>query len=391
MNSKKSFVLGFGTACLCLIIAYNAVVGIGILQGKMSTERKIKVIENLVNKKFVDDVDNDELEEYLYAGYVSGLNDKYSTYMTAEQFKSFKEELKGSYSGIGIRVTFSEDKKLFVDGVYDGSPAQKAGICEGDIISVAGDIEITDEESYLKAIEFIKSAKDDFVVKGMHENGEEYSVNVTNEAIDVPTVSCCMAEGNIGYIKISEFESNTAEQFKAAVKELNGMKGLVLDLRDNPGGFLTVVNEIADEILPEGTITYVEYKDGSKEYYKSDEKCMDIPIAVVVNGSSASASEVLTGAIKDFGAGKIVGSKTFGKGVVQDTFSLSDGSAVKLTVAKYYTPNGVCIHDKGIEPDVKADAPEGFKPSAISSSKAEIDVSADPQLKAAFDTVKNPS
>lgn len=387
MSKKKSFMLGFAAACLCFAVIYNVRIGINILRGTIPVSKKISVIEKLVEENYVEDVSNEELEEYIYAGYVAGLGDKYSTYMTAEEFTNFKESLNGSYSGIGIQVSLGEDNNMKVEEVYSGSPAERAGILKDDIIYSVGDIEIDDEDSYLDAVSFIKSSEEEFTVRGKHSDGTEFTVEIISEDIDVPSVCYTMLDGNLGYIRITEFEGNTAEQFDEAAESLEGMEGLIIDLRNNPGGFLTTVNDIADTILPEGTITYIEYKNGEKKYYESDENCLDIPIAVLVNGNSASASEVLTGAIKDYGAGTIVGTTTYGKGVVQDSYSLSDGSCVKLTVAKYYTPNGVCIHGEGIDPDVEAPATESFKLPSVTDSKAEPDIENDTQLKKAIEVL----
>ncbi|MCD7904787.1 MAG: S41 family peptidase [Clostridiales bacterium] len=387
MSKKKSFALGFGAACLCFIVIYNIRIGLNLLNGVIPVDKKISIIEKLIDENYVEDVSQEELKEYIYAGYVAGLGDKYSTYMTAEEFKSFKESLNGSYSGIGIQVSLTEDKNMKVEDVYSGSPAEKAGLLQGDIIYSVGDIEINDENSYYDAVSFIKTSGEAFNIKGRHSDGSEFSVMTSSEDIDVPSVCYTMLEGNLGYVRITEFEANTAEQFDEAVEALEGMGGLIIDLRNNPGGFLTTVNDIADTILPEGTITYIEYKSGEKKYYDSDESCLDLPIAVLVNGSSASASEVLTGAIKDYGAGTIVGTTTYGKGVVQDSYALSDGSCVKLTVAKYYTPNGICIQGEGIDPDVEVFAPESFTLPSVTDSKAEPDVENDTQLKKAVEVL----
>ena len=265
------------------------------------------------------------------------------------------------------------------------TPAAKAGLLTGDVIYKAGDIEIKDTQSYKDAVGFIKNTKGSIRFCLKRGSTDLIEADITPENINVPSVSYCMADNNTGYIRITEFEANTAEAFREALTSLKGMDSLVIDLRNNPGGFLNVVKEIADVILPKGTITYIEYKNGEKKYYESDENCLDIPIAVLVNSGSASASEVLTGAVKDFGAGKIVGTTTFGKGVVQDTYTLRDGSAVKLTTAKYYTPNGICIQGKGITPDYEIFAPEGFVLPPLKDSKAVIDPSKDIQLAKALE------
>lgn len=388
MLDKKSFLLGFGAACLAVVLIFNIHLGYDILSGNMSPMQKIEVIRKLIDENYVEEVDQNDLQEYIYAGYVAGLGDVYSTYMTAEQFDLFKESLEGTYSGIGIRVSLSPDYHMKVGSVYTNSPAHRAGILVGDELLTVGDINIEDEDSYHRAISFIKKSKDNFKVKGKHSDGSEFETLITTESIDVPSVCSTTLNNDIGYIRITEFDGNTAEQFDNALKELKSVDKLIIDLRDNPGGFLTTVNKIADTILPEGNITYVEYKNGDKKYYKSDENCLHMDIAVLVNGNSASASEVLTGAIKDYGAGTIVGTTTFGKGVVQDSFRLRDGSCVKLTVAKYYTPKGVCIHGTGIKPDVLAFATESFALPYVNDKKAAVDLKNDTQLQKAIQVLE---
>ncbi len=387
MFEKKSFILGFAAACLCIAFIANLKLGAEMLTGKISIERKIETIQNLIDEKYVEDTDDEELKEYIYAGYVAGLGDVYSTYMTAKQYDSFKESLSGSYSGIGIRVSMTPDKHMRVDSVYTGSPADRAGILMGDLLYTIGDIDIRDEDSYKNAIYYIKESKDNFKVKGSHSGGTMYETVISSENINVPSVCSCKLDDNMGYIRISEFDGNTAAQFRKAIGDMGGIDSLIIDLRNNPGGFLSTVNEIADIILPEGNITYIEYKNGEKKYYKSDAAHLDMNIAVLVNQNSASASEVLTGAIKDYGAGTIVGTTTFGKGVVQDSFRLRDGSCVKLTVAKYYTPNGVCIHGTGIKPDVEVFSTESFSLPDINDSHAVTDLQNDEQLKKAIEVL----
>ncbi len=385
---KKSFILGFFTACLIFVVIHTTGAALELAEHKIPEAKKMKIIEQLVDKNYVEDIDRDDLEEYMYAGYVAGLGDRYSTYMTKEQFSAFSEGLDGFYSGIGIKIFMNEDGQMEINDVYTDSPAAAAGLKTGDIIYKIGDIEIKDRDSYGEAVGFIKNTKKTtrFYIK--RNSTELLEADITPESITVPSVSYCMADNNTGYIRIAEFEANTATAFKEAIAALDGMDSLVIDLRNNPGGLLNVVNDIADTLLPEGTITYIEHKNGEKKYYKSDENCLNIPIAVLVNSNSASASEVLTGAIKDFGAGKIVGTTTFGKGVVQDTYRLKDGSAVKLTTAKYYTPKGVCIQGTGIAPDYEIFAPEGFTLPSLKDSKALIDPSTDIQLAKALEILK---
>ena len=220
---------------------------------------------------------------------------------------------------------------------------------------------------------------------------ETKDVKVTRKSISVPTVAHTVLKGDIGYIKISGFEEVTYEQYANAYNDLKkqGIKSLIIDLRDNPGGLVDSVAKVADDIIPKGIITYTEDKKGKKEYIYSKDGELDIPLVVLVNGGSASASELLSGAIQDTGKGTIVGENTYGKGVVQTTYSMNDGSAVKITTAKYYTPKGVCIDGIGIKPDVVVKSDKDYEPVIITSDKISCDEKNDKQLAKGIEILKN--
>ena len=244
-------------------------------------------------------------------------------------------------------------------------------------------------DNYNEAIDKIRGEKGTSMVLTIKRENEIFDTTVVRDEVDVPTVGGTVLNNNIGYIKIEGFEAVTYDQYKSVYDNLRSqnIKGLIIDLRDNPGGLLDTVSKIADDIIPEGIITYTEDKNGKREYIKSTEGEIDIPVAVLVNENSASASELLTAAIKDTGKGTIIGKNTYGKGVVQTTFPFNDGSAVKLTTSKYYTPNGICIDGVGVSPDIDVDNSDNYEAKTLSSDKAECDLINDLQLKKAIEVL----
>ncbi|SFA98398.1 carboxyl-terminal processing protease [Acetitomaculum ruminis DSM 5522] len=323
---------------------------------------KIQTIENFINKYYLDDVDSEQVEAYIYKGLMAGLGDKYAAYYTADEYEKEKSLSEGTYEGIGIVITkANSDTTAKITKVYSGSPAETAGIVAGDqIVKIDGS---TVEKMTSKEIVELISKSDKEINLSVYRssNDRNYSFKVSSDSVEIITVNSKMLEDNVGYIQITEFDTITETQFDDAINDLKdqGMKSLVFDLRDNPGGNVSTVVDIMDKILPEGKIVYFIDKNGNEKDYNSDaENYMDIPMSVIVNGNSASASEIFAGAIKDYKLGKIVGTTTYGKGIVQNVIGLKDGSAIKLTVAKYYTPNGICIHQTGITPDVEVEVGE---------------------------------
>lgn len=362
MEGKKGT---FKKGLICGVVATTLVFTAGIwasrvMGDELTSGEKMQAINSLIKSQFLyeSDVSQETLNEGLLKGYVAGLGDPYSVYYDAEEFKSFQESTTGKFYGIGVKFSRDASSKLIeVVTVYEGMPADKAGIKKGDILyKVEG--ESVEGRELEDVVSNIKGEKDTEVKLTLlrKENGEEYTTTAVREEIVVPTVESSMQSDSIGYIKISEFSSETATQFEEALAKLEkeGMKGLVIDLRDNPGGLVESTCDIADKLLPEGTIMYTKDKNGNKQEEVSDEKNQFTkPYAVLVNGYSASASEILAGAIQDYGKGTVIGTKTFGKGIVQQTFPFVDGTGIKLTVSEYYTPNGRQLHKKGITPDIE--------------------------------------
>lgn len=352
------------------------------------TELKIKELLEQIDLYYYEDVDTAELTDGLYKGLFEGIGDPYSVYYTKEEYDSMMASTSGTYCGIG--AVLSQDAKTMqvsILHIYDNTPAQKAGLKDGDIIIKVEDI-VASEVELTKLVSNIRGDKGTKVhMQVLREGEEDYlEFDIERDEVEVPTVDYEMLEDNVGYIEITEFAEPTKEQFMNAVKDLEkqGMGAMIVDLRDNPGGYLTAVTEILDEILPEGITVYTEDKYGNRQDYTSDEEHkMDYPLAVLVNENSASASEIFAGAIKDYKYGTLIGTKTFGKGIVQSVRQLSDGSAIKLTTAKYYTPKGNYIHEVGIEPDVELEY------NYTGDKNADYDKSKDNQIQKALEVLES--
>ena len=349
----------------------------------------IKKVDELLS--YIDLYYNDSYKEKdicnaIYKGTLSGLGDPYSVYYTADEYKDLQTSTNGNYYGIGAALSQNaKTMEVTVVKVYEGTPAEEAGLKNGDEILSVDKYEATSMElsNLVKKIRGKEGTKVHLKVY-RSQTGENLELDVERKNVDIPSVDSKMLSDGIGYIQISEFQSNTAKQFKKALAALEkeDMKGLIVDVRSNPGGLVTSVVDILDQILPEGTVVYTEDKYGKKETYTSDASCIHYPMAVLVNGDSASASEIFAGAIKDYDYGTLIGTKTFGKGIVQTVFPLKNGDAIKITTAKYYTPKGHYIHGKGIQPDIKLE----YKYSGPEDES--YDMKYDNQLQKAISVVK---
>lgn len=329
--------------------------------GDLLSRDVINKLDNLadqINADYYEDVDQEDLINGMYKGLFEGIGDPYSEYYTPEEYEDIMISTHANYYGIGAGLTQDKNTmEVSVTHIYDNSPAQEAGLKEGDKIVKVDDIEATSME-LSELVTNIRGEEGTTVHLVIEREGESENLefDVSRAKVDIPTVAYKMLENNIGYIQVSEFAENTPTQFSDAITDLQGqgMEKLVIDLRDNGGGMVVSCQQMLDMILPEGTVVYTEDKYGNRQDYTSDaEHYLDMPIAVLVNGNSASASEIFAGAIRDFDYGTLIGTTTFGKGIVQNIMQLKDGSAIKLTVAKYYTPNGDNIHGTGITPDVE--------------------------------------
>ncbi|MBU3810785.1 MAG: S41 family peptidase [Candidatus Niameybacter stercoravium] len=381
---QKSFIKG---TAIGFVLSTTILFGMTVFADKYDLiDKKIEVIEKTLDKYYVGELDKTAMEEGIYKGLVSSVGDPYTTYYTKEEFDSIMEKTSGVYAGIGVQMMVDQtDNTILVTDVFEGSPAEKAGMLSKDKIVGA-------EGQPLTGDDFNEAPK---IIKG--KPGTKVTVTVfrpsTNETLDLemkrenviyPSVSHKMLEYDINYIKISSFEELTYDQFKEALDEGTkaNAEGLIIDLRDNTGGLLDVTVQIVDELIPEGVIVSTKDKNGKVKEMTSDDQYVDIPIVVLVNERSASASEVLSGALKDHNRAILVGNRTFGKGIVQTIMPLTDGSAIKVTTSQYFTPSGVCIQGEGIEPDYKVDlAPELM-------IKAKLEYSEDLQLQKAVEVLK---
>lgn len=354
---NHSFFKGALAGALVVLLA-GGVVSCSVF--KSEENQKMELLNSLIDRYYIGDVDETDLSEGVYKGYIEGLGDPYSVYYDEEETKQMSESLSGEFGGVGALM--SQDREtgvITVLQVYDGSPAQEAGMRDGDTLYKVEGEEVTGED-LSDVVSKVKGEKGTQVTLTVlrADTGDEEELTITRDTIEAQTVSHEMKENNVGYIRITEFDSVTYEQYKNALEDLEGqgMEKLIVDLRSNPGGNLDTVCDILDLMLPEGLIVYTEDKNGEREEYTSDEENQfDKPLVVMMNGYSASASEIFAGAIQDYGLGQIVGTQSYGKGVVQSVFDLQDGTSVKLTIAEYFTPNGRSIDGEGITPDVEVE------------------------------------
>lgn len=356
----------------------------GMSKEAVEIKDKAEILSSYINRFYLNDIDYGKMGDIIYKAMVSGLDDKYAAYYTKDEYKDISEKTKGEFCGIGAYISQGKnDNSLKVAGVVKGGPAEKSGIKKGDIIvEVDGENIQGKDSSY--AISKMKGKKGTNVSISVMRKGNKKPItfNIKREVIHDNTVSYKMLDNNIGYISVSAFETVTKKQFKSAVDclEKKNEKGLIIDLRDNGGGLLDTALDMLDQILPKKLVVYTKDKNGvAEEYYTKDDKEIKIPIVILVNGNSASASEVFCGALRDYGKAKLLGTKTFGKGIVQSSFAFRDGTGLKFTTSKYYTPKGINIHGTGFEPDIKVKS--NGKMTALKESGYKVDN----QINAALD------
>lgn len=349
---------------------------------------KLSYLQMLVDNYYLEDINEIAFDDGIYKGFIGSLGDPYSTYYTKKEYTALMESSSGMYCGIG--ATVNQDKKTGVITIvkpFSTGPAYEVGILPGDIIYKVNDESVTGED-LSKVVGMMKGEEGTSVTITIVREGEADPIEfkVTREKIEVPTIESQMLDNKIGYIVISQFDEVTVDQFITAVNKLekDGMKGLIVDVRNNPGGLLSSVVKILDRILPPELIVYTEDKNGNREEQDAiDKKKVTVPMAVLINGQSASASEIFAGTLQDYKTAAIIGTTSFGKGIVQKVIPLSDGTAVKLTISKYYTPSGRNIHGTGIVPDIEVELNEDLKNELV------IPVDKDNQLQEAIKTIKN--
>jgi len=387
-NEKKSFISGLvvGLATMLVVtFGFNTLKTVSGFDGMVN--KKVEYIKSLLNQFYIGEMNQNVMQEGIYKGLVASLDDPYTVYYDQKEYEKIIESTKGTFQGIGVTVMANtSDNTILVVSVIDNSPAFEAQLRPGDkIIKVNGEEVYGDKLDAAVSVMRGKEGTSVNITIYRESTDETFDVDIVRRTIEDITVKSEMLDDNIGYLKLSGFEEVSFNQFKTAYDELNasGQKGMILDLRFNGGGQLSTAQDIADLLVPEGPIVYIEEKGQQKKVSKtSDADCIKVPLVVLVNGYSASASEVLTGAIKDYNVGKVVGTKTFGKGIVQTVLSIGDGSGIKITSAKYYTPSGVCIHGIGIEPDYIVELPEDLRTKLTLTQQEDI------QLQKAIEVLK---
>lgn len=364
-----------------------------LTNGKNNKFPEMEKLEKLIDDYYLFDVDQKKVEENVYKGLFQGLNDPYSVYMNQEEYQGLMESTSGKYAGVGIVVSVSEDNFITVVSPIEGTPAFEAGIRTGDKI-----IQVNEEtfsgHQMEEATEKMRGEPNTDVsitlsrpVEGKVD--EVFDVNLTRRMIQMHTVKSKVLKEGIGYLHINQFDENTTNEFNTEYNKLKeaNVKGIVLDLRNNPGGLLPVTVQIADILLPKGVIVKTVDKNGNEEVENSSASMEDIPMTVLVNGGSASASEILAGALKDYGRATLVGTQTFGKGIVQRVFPLSEnmetGPGVKLTVSEYFTPKGTRIHEVGVTPDIVSELSKEVKATGPDN------IMEDTQLQDAIENIKS--
>lgn len=385
---KKDFWKGFGAAFVLLAVIYFggqflAQMNIALPFG-MSNTAKIRQIEEMLDTYYVEDYDKELAEELMYTGLVAGVGDPYTYYLSADSLAEQVEKNSGHFVGIGVEIYAGDDGYIVVSSVTPGGPAEAAGILAEDKITEVDGESITGKTAAdVSALVKGEEGTDVTLTIFRESTGEVLEKTVTRQDIQVQTVSWRMMDDNIGYISIMNFRENTYNQFKEALDtlEAEGMEKLVLDLRNNTGGLVKSAHEIGEELLPEGIMVYTMDKEGNREDTLCDDVYNDVPMVVLVNGNSASAAEILAGAIQDTGRGELIGTTTFGKGLVQRLFTLPDGSGLNVTIQKYYTPNGTSIHGVGITPDYEVELPEEY------AQQTNIPAEADTQLQKAVEVL----
>lgn len=326
-----------------------------------------EVRQTLVNDYYIP-LDEEDLVTGAIRGMMDSIGDPYTFYYTPEEMEKANEESSGVYHGVGMAVQLTDDGDIEVIRVYEGSPAEAAGLLSQDRIVQVDGVPVSGEngQTLNEAVQRIQGEDGTTVRLTVLRDGETLELDIVRSEVSISYVDYEIINGNIGYVNIAQFTGNDVTGFQEAVEAFKsaGVSGIVVDLRNNPGGLLTDVVQIADMVLPEGLVTYVEDRHGNRQEETSDAEYWDIPMVVLVNGMSASASELFTAAIQDYDRGTVVGATTFGKGIVQTLITFSDdGAGMQLTTASYYSPNGRSIHQTGVEPDVTVELNEDYDPS----------------------------
>lgn len=349
---------------------------------------KFNKVKGILKNSFYEPVEEDVLLEGAIAGMASSLKDPYTVYLTKEQMDYYMEKSRGSFYGIGVLVMMDKDGLLTVVETYTDTPAKKAGVMNGDKVTKVDGEDVTQIRDINVIVSMIKGEMGTTVKLTVYRMSENRFIDfeIKRDKIKTVNIESKTLEGNIGYIRIIEFDGEIAAYFNEHLDKLieKGIKGLIIDVRNNPGGSYDQVLKVADRLLPEGVIVSVKDRYGEEVFERSDKKELAMPIVVLINNNSASASEILAGSLKDHNKGTLVGTRTFGKGLVQSLMQLDDGSGIKVTIARYFTPSGICIHGLGIDPDVEVQLDEKYRNAPLTQIPNEEDA----QLKEALSIVK---
>lgn len=373
MNKKRLAAVIVITALISSLLTMGAWVALlGLDSHKVVDLVRFFGTMRLIETRYVDGTDEGKLLDGAISGMVQSLGDPHSIYMDKELYTKLMEHTEGAFGGIGVTMGFKDDKVTIIS-VLEGTPGEKAGLLAGDEIMAVDGTSVTELQPE-EVVLGIRGEVGTQVALTIHREGQEDTdYQLTRDTIHVPSVKGMKLEGtDLGYIRIASFAENTGKEFKEEFKKVKdeGARGLVIDLRQNPGGLITSCVEVAREVVPKGTIVSVVDKNGAKEEYASELEASRMPIVVLMDGGSASASEILAGALQDTGAGKVVGVQSYGKGSVQIVVPLMNEDGLKLTVAKYYTPSGRSIDGTGITPDVEAAlVPESGVDSQLEKAK----------------------
>lgn len=396
MTSKKKWIIGtvaaliitngltfYASSKLSFVLPNGKAIG-GEQYSDISKFEKMFMVRNQLYKYYDGKIDDNALVEGAIKGMTSALQDPYTVFMNKKEFDAFNTQTEGTYTGLGLQVGV-KDNKIVVIAPFDDSPAKKAGILAGDVIDKVNGVDVTGQDLE-KAVGMMKGEKGTSVSLTLTREGKgDFDVKVNREQIEMVTVTGEMLQNNIGYIKISMFDENTAKNFNKKLKELQGkgMKGLVLDLRGNPGGLLNECVDVVSNFIPKGKtiVSTIDKYKNEKKYDSKGGAAINLPLVVLTDEGTASASEIVSGAVRDYKLGTLIGKKTFGKGVVQTILDTGNGTALKVTISKYYTPNGENIHGTGIKPDIEVELPK--------SVAEKYDRSLDPQFNKAIEVIKD--
>ncbi|MDO4863762.1 MAG: S41 family peptidase [Ruminococcus sp.] len=366
MNKKISLGLALSLIAVSMAVTFiltsffslqsfnRKVVDVNEKSKKYST---LQVLDGYIRENYYGDIDESKLSDGLMKGYVSGIGDKYSRYLTAAEYLTEKNENSGELVGLGLTLAEDASGYMRISEIMEDSPAYDSGLADGDIITAIDGLDVK-EAGFSEAMDAMRGTEGSPVTLTVRRDGKDTEYSFVRRSIEIKTVKAEMLGSQIGYIKITGFKENTPEQFIEALERLttNGAKSLIFDLRDNGGGLMTALQDCLDPLLPEGVIAEAEYKDGHTEtILYSDESELDLPMVTIVNGNTASAAELFAASLRDFGKAPVVGSQTYGKGVMQETNEMDGGGAVILTVARYRTTVSDCYDGIGLTPDYQVE------------------------------------